>query len=154
MKCERCTATTSGHTLFDYCETCSQNLCNSCMADGCCQVKPARSGMGSDYGGDADLPAEDWLESLYAETSVHTAIDMLFDRVDRMMLDEKFEDVDGLLRIIDVDRLDSNLMVGVLTITQCARERLAERVGALERIEKRLRATDPDRVDELLQGLR
>ncbi len=44
MNCERCTATTSGYQLFDYCASCSKNLCEKCMTKGCCGRSPAASG--------------------------------------------------------------------------------------------------------------
>jgi hypothetical protein len=50
MKCERagCPRTTSGYELFDYCKTCSKNLCSEHMKKGCCGKVPAESGMGED----------------------------------------------------------------------------------------------------------
>lgn len=51
MKCERggCNAETSGYDLFDYCATCSKNLCPEHMAKGCCHKIPAVSGNGEDH---------------------------------------------------------------------------------------------------------
>lgn len=54
MKCERCGGV--GHwtdkagrehvqDLLDYCATCSKNLCEKCMAKGCCGKVPAVSGQ-------------------------------------------------------------------------------------------------------------
>lgn len=48
MKCERCKVESKGYSLHDYCATCSKNLCDRCMANGCCGSKPARSGMDLD----------------------------------------------------------------------------------------------------------
>lgn len=48
FKCERCNKATAGYDLFDYCASCSRNLCDPCMADGCCGAKPAKSGMDAD----------------------------------------------------------------------------------------------------------
>jgi hypothetical protein len=50
MKCEQCHAKTQGYDLHDYCAVCSKNLCDSCMANGCCGNVPARSGMDEDDG--------------------------------------------------------------------------------------------------------
>ena len=49
-KCERCPATCSGFDLFDYCAECGTNLCDACMAAGCCGNVPARSGLSDDHG--------------------------------------------------------------------------------------------------------
>lgn len=51
--CERCGAspTASGSdlpNLHDYCANCSRNLCESCMAEGCCGYAPAVSGQEAD----------------------------------------------------------------------------------------------------------
>lgn len=55
-RCERCGGVNPPKEaealggLLDYCAACSKNLCNACMAKGCCGNKPAESGMKSDYG--------------------------------------------------------------------------------------------------------
>lgn len=54
MKCERCKVEATGYDLHDYCALCSKNLCATCMANGCCRVKPARSGMGQDHRGESE----------------------------------------------------------------------------------------------------
>lgn len=50
MRCERCSAETGqgSYDLFDYCATCSRNLCGACMEKGCCGHTPAQAGMGDD----------------------------------------------------------------------------------------------------------
>lgn len=48
MKCERCGAATKGYGLWDYCAHCSRNLCDQCMAKGCCGHVPADSGEKAD----------------------------------------------------------------------------------------------------------
>lgn len=50
-KCERCRATPRGeYELLDYCAVCSKDLCDECMAKGCCGNVPARSGTEEDFG--------------------------------------------------------------------------------------------------------
>ena len=56
MKCERCPATAGGYLLFDYCATCSRNLCEKCMTKGCCGATPAQSGMARDDGEEEQEP--------------------------------------------------------------------------------------------------
>jgi hypothetical protein len=48
MKCERCRVESKGYDLHDYCAVCSKNLCDGCMAKGCCRNVPALSGMAAD----------------------------------------------------------------------------------------------------------
>ena len=38
-KCERC-----GARALDYCAGCRQDLCDSCVEEGCCYLIPAESG--------------------------------------------------------------------------------------------------------------
>lgn len=62
-KCERCGGVgemiKSGpfagtpHSL-DYCAVCSKDLCEKCMAKGCCGNVPAKSGNAADNGDDGD----------------------------------------------------------------------------------------------------
>lgn len=56
MTCERCGATTNpqSYELFDYCATCSKNLCGACMAKGCCGKTPAESGQAADDAAEGD----------------------------------------------------------------------------------------------------
>ncbi len=57
-KCERCGGQgeriktgpfTGSYHALDYCALCSKDLCQECMAKGCCKKVPAVSGMESDY---------------------------------------------------------------------------------------------------------
>jgi hypothetical protein len=41
--------------VFDYCAFCSKDLCDACMAKGCCGHTPAVSGMGEDHSDNEDL---------------------------------------------------------------------------------------------------
>lgn len=52
-KCERCGAKRSRpdagpYDLLDYCAHCSKDLCDACMAKGCCGHVPADSGLATD----------------------------------------------------------------------------------------------------------
>ena len=44
MNCERCLAKETKDAPFDYCAICRKPLCPKCMAEGCCDVRPAISG--------------------------------------------------------------------------------------------------------------
>lgn len=49
-RCERCGKGPNGeYGLLDYCAVCSRDLCDACMAKGCCGNVPARSGERADY---------------------------------------------------------------------------------------------------------
>ena len=97
------------------------------------------------------------LEDIYklvAEEKNDLAIDILFDLVDGILASEKFNRVDDLIREIDLDQLNTNLMVGLLCITSAAKDKLSERASLVEHIEARFRITDLERIEGLMQGLR
>lgn len=57
-KCERCGVEAVGEFgLLDYCAACSRDLCDACMAKGCCGHVPALSGEEADHG-DSPTPAQ------------------------------------------------------------------------------------------------
>ncbi len=47
-KCERCGKRIEA-LEHDYCAVCSRDLCEECMARGCCGNIPARPGLMADY---------------------------------------------------------------------------------------------------------
>ena len=48
-RCERCGGKAKGeYALLDYCAICSRDLCEDCMAKGCCGNVPALSGEKED----------------------------------------------------------------------------------------------------------
>lgn len=49
--CERCKRHI-GSIDMDYCAVCSKDLCDECMAKGCCGNIPAKSGLTEDFGED------------------------------------------------------------------------------------------------------
>ncbi len=56
-KCERCGTKTKGFDLIDYCAECGTNLCQNCIAKGCCGHVPAKSGSQEDLDEEeADVP--------------------------------------------------------------------------------------------------
>lgn len=97
-----------------------------------------------------------WLPQLYqlvAAGRTTKAIDLLFGKVDSLLCAGSFEEIDALLRTIEVDCLDTTLLVGVLSITVSAKNHLRDRAALAKRIEQRLKLLAPDRIDRLLTGL-
>ena len=75
-----------------------------------------------------------------------------FDHFDELLQARKFREVDEALDAVDVNRIDSNLMVALLTITRAAKENLRRREELIRRIETKLLADAPKRPDENLSG--
>lgn len=94
-----------------------------------------------------------WLAELYAEQRTDAAIDILFRRVDELLTAREFEVCNDLLRCIDLNRLDTNLTVAVLSITLAAAERLPYRQQFVWRVAEHLQDIAPERAARLLEGL-
>jgi hypothetical protein len=90
----------------------------------------------------------DYVYSLVKAEKIDKAMDVVFEEVDGMLGRGSFDCCDDLLPMIDVSRLDSNLMVGFLSITKAAKDKLKNRDALVKRIEQEL--DDP----KLLDGLR
>jgi hypothetical protein len=109
----------------------------------------------------AAAPAEGahvaWLDDVYSLVGRHeidTALDVVFTRFDDLLSAGDWDGCDSVLRAIDIQRLDTHLLVGVLSATLPAKDKLTARDKLVERTERRLRTVEPDRVGRLLVGLR
>lgn len=93
-------------------------------------------------------------EVIQAESSDRRdrALDIIFREVDTMLSNGEFERCNQLLRMLDVDNHSTNLLLGYLSITFAAADKLAARDEFLNRVEQRLK-NYPYR-DRLLAGLR
>jgi hypothetical protein len=104
-----------------------------------------------------ETPDLTWLGDVYslvARNRFDAAIDILFRNVDELLLTGQFNRCNDLLRAIDLGRLDTNLLVGTLSITVSAADKLPGRAHFVERVAKRLESMAPGRVERLLVGLR
>lgn len=120
-------------------------------------TNPFPDGEPSDYYQKPTGPRFEWLGELYRlvkNDSIDPAIDLLFDKISQMIEDEDFSDCDQLIRVIDTDQLDTNLLVAVLSVTLPVSNLLLHRRALIERVEKRLLDIAPERLDNLLSGLR
>lgn len=83
------------------------------------------------------------------------AMDSFFGYVDDLLSEGQFDAVDSFLRSIDVDTLDSTLLVGVLTITGAGRSVLPFRAAFFDAVQVRLarEISDPDELRDTLHGL-
>jgi hypothetical protein len=98
-----------------------------------------------------------WLPEVYAlveQGQQESAADIVFKNVDDLLSTAEFRRCDELLQMVDVKRLDINLMMSFLAITLAAKEELPSRAALLRRIDARLHALAPERVEALLRTLR
>lgn len=97
-----------------------------------------------------------WLDDVYSlvdQGKSEQAVDLLYEHVDDLLLAEDFKRCDALLQTVDLKRLDSNLMVSLLTMTAPAKAALPYRASLLQRARKALETIAPGRADRLLMGL-
>jgi hypothetical protein len=83
-----------------------------------------------------------WLRFMYEQVkqqNIDGAIDTLFGHVDVMLSAGHFESCDRLLRRLDVQQLDANLIIAVLSATRRASAFLPSRPDFLERGKTQLR---------------
>lgn len=115
------------------------------------------------FGDDADerptpiVNSPMWLEDIYslvAQRKIDEAIDILFRHVNEMLCRNEFVLCNDLLYTVDLKRLDTNLLVGLLTITLPASTELPFRAKLVKRIEEKLRILAPGRAERILNGLR
>lgn len=81
------------------------------------------------------------------------AIDVLFAGVDDLLSNEWFFECDQIIGKIDLEQLDTHLLVGLLSITFTAKSVLPGRPDLVRRVEERLKILAPDRIEGLMRGL-
>ncbi len=86
-------------------------------------------------------------------SDVDDTLDHIFLKVDTLCEESRFSELDAALAAIDVETLDTVILVGVLSATFPAKAHLPSRPALFERIRARLTQTDPTRVGGLLEGL-
>lgn len=99
----------------------------------------------------------DWLTRVYSLTNrgqIDEAMDLVFDSLLDLQTAGDFAKCDEALDIVDVGGLDTNLMIGFLSATLQAKQKLHNRAKLLHQIEAALREIAPDRVESLIGGLR
>ena len=99
----------------------------------------------------------DWLETIYslvADRKVDDAIDVVLDNIDDMLLAGEFGQCDRALSAVDLDRLDTNLMVCFMSVTLAAKRHLQNRAAFVDAVERKLEDTRPDSTKRLMHHLR
>lgn len=98
-----------------------------------------------------------WLQKLYdfvENSKDDDAIDLLFDNIDDLLIDHRIDLCEEILNIINLEKLNSNLLIGLLSITNSAKTYLPTRTKIISDIEKIFKKTEsPERIEGLLKGL-
>lgn len=97
-----------------------------------------------------------WLEEmldLREQNLIDEAIDVVMAAFDDIFWAEGFEVADRWLRHLECPALGVDLVVCVLSITLCAKDKLKERAAFVDRAAAYLRLADPEDFDGLMGGL-
>ena len=115
----------------------------------------AKSGWQAVYrAAEVNFPMSE-VRDLAARGEPDTALDLVFDQLDDLLLDDRFEECAAVLHTVDPTRLPPVVAVGFLAITCAADDRLREARSALRhRIEMAYQPSMPaDDLEQLLRGL-
>lgn len=113
--------------------------------------------VGTTHEQESAATAPPWLDEVYvlvSQQNLEGAIDLLFDRIDDLLLAGRMQECDKILRAVELGRLESNLLVGLLTATLPAAHSLPYRATLVVEIEAIFLKSFPERVNGLLSGLR
>jgi hypothetical protein len=83
---------------------------------------------------------------------IDRAVMVLFRYVNGLLCAGEFAVCDEFTQQADLEKLDTNLLVGLLSITHAAAEHLPGRFQVVEGVRERLQELAPDRVDMLMRG--
>lgn len=97
-----------------------------------------------------------WLQEVYdlaSEGKYLDAGDVIMDEMDQMFLDGNFNLANQVLPVIELEKLDTNLVTTFLCITLAARDKLPFREDFVQRAKARLQELAPDRWEKIMNRL-
>ncbi|MFI5298177.1 MAG: hypothetical protein ACHREM_08775 [Polyangiales bacterium] len=100
-----------------------------------------------------------FLDALYGHLDAHDVseeeiLDLVYREVDDRLLAGEFDAVSRILDAVDLEKLTTVVALAFASITRLAAHELTEsRPAFMARLRKILEIVDPERVDDLLQGL-
>lgn len=106
------------------------------------------------YGSSAYKDREAFYDKLKAsikENSTTKAIDLISCHMDKMIADKKFDELDAVIRLIEFDKLNVPIMLGILDITKQADGSLKERRLFFDKVKTHLTKLKPTRMNTLLR---
>jgi len=101
---------------------------------------------------------EFWLDKvmqLDREGQVDDAIDIVYENMDELLLDGKYQAAGEILEHIECDQLSEYLLIAFATITLTKKKIIPKRDDFMARVRDSLRrrGTDDEEIDDLLAGL-
>lgn len=102
-------------------------------------------------------PKKHWIEDVYKHNAAgETAhgIDLIFQHVNSHLQRDEIPACDSLLLTADLKRMNSSLIVALLSISKPVSQKLSNWEGFLARAESALKGFVPDRCDHLMKPFR
>lgn len=96
-----------------------------------------------------------FLQEVYSSIpdNIDHGLNLIIEYTDDCFLENRFQDCDFLLDTVNLNLLDTFLIVGFLSATRCAKNKLKSRKTFVERARIRLTELAPDRIERLMSGL-
>lgn len=97
----------------------------------------------------------DEIKCLDTEETIDQAMDVLFDWIDDLLIEERFEEVGEILSSMRIREYSLNILIGMLSITYCAKALIGSpRSSFYDRVFVKILTTEgADRIPGLLGGL-
>lgn len=99
-----------------------------------------------------DIIMQELYTALEKNISDDLIIDLLLSSFNLEFAFGNFDRVNSILEDLDIDRLNTVLLVAILAITYSVRDELFSRRYFLKRVRRKFEKTEPHRVDRLLKN--
>lgn len=100
-----------------------------------------------------DFEVEAFLERLYGwSDSIERELDFILATFDDLFCEGSFSRVNQILKSIEVDKLDTSILIGFLSFSCCARDELEFYDSFVSLVEEHLKVIEPDRWERLMRG--
>lgn len=94
----------------------------------------------------------EWLDNA-AQMSTRRAVDDIFGWVDGRLCERRFEEIDLLLRDMQIEELPTVVLLAFLTITLPVHDQIINRTAFFRRVRELLIEREGSRTESLLRGL-
>ncbi len=85
---------------------------------------------------------------------VRKALDLLYKIIDELIQNNNFKDCDEFIKDLDVNELNTHLLIGIFTITAPYANQLHNREDLFARVQSRLSGLTPERINKLTLNLK
>ena len=100
------------------------------------------------------MKAHEWLHILYDRNEIYEqGLLEIYDVMDSLLTGGRFKEVDAILGMVEIDKLNATSMLAFLTITGAYRDQLNEYPAYFRKVEERIRKELPEHCESIMRGL-